>query len=1226
MQIEKGTKMSTIIKHLSIRVPWHESGWANGSCTCNIEKERSLGDNPPCLKNSGAFMSGKIHTIHQHHPYANPKNTDHKFTPFNDIVNTSQDVPAFSLIGIPYKYMLKNDESNVHSIYNTGFDAEKNKNLGGENWISHGVSQQKIFDYFYKDIQKDESLVVPYAKFCSLTDTPGSIIVGIGKVTGLGEIKQYPYSETHQTSINDITPRSWERSIQHSIRNDAPNGFLIPFDSIKKYLEDHYEENPDDFLIIVPGEFRGDFAYVTTHSSHDALIWLLNRAIEVIDKYIEKNIAKNISWRNCQEWCRAELKKVWQQRGIFPGLGALLSAQGIPFGYDVLNDAKSELTDENIFDEITEFIAKNRSVNVNLKKLTLGKFDEWKDDFNKNKDYYKIISRLVLTHDQAQFLLTLNDKTKKQIIENPYILHEITSLYSWTKITNILDDKNRIKGLNYYFGIKQIDYAIFRDPEIFGNKFMEIEQDDKRRIRAITVNILLADADAGSTLLPIDVAISKIMEFRSDYPIKDITKKRFEIDKYKQFFDELFIQKEILLKKSEEPEAKSIALKLHKYVEIDNLINEKICKKADLEFKNKVNRAEIEQLILNEFKIKKLGDGEKEKLDCLEIVANSPVSVLTGGAGTGKTTALSVLCEIDEIKNGDVLAIAPTGKATVVLRSKLPKEVQIKTVFQYLHNTKHCDVHTWSYYLTGQADTSAPATVIIDESSMLTEDMFAALIEACSTAKRIVFVGDPNQLPPIGAGKPFADLIKFLTSKNKVVKLEISNRHKSEGSNERLDVQLSKNFTEDKQKTDYLLNDLAKDNSNIEFVKYETADEIQNKISEIFEKIEIKNVDSFNKSLGGTENKGRLNFTDINKVDCWQILSPYKNKAEFGSSAINKQIHEKYRLKDGNIITGSYKVSDTQRSLGDDLIIFGDKVINIQNQNRKHWKYNKGWPDDKATQFIANGDIGIVNYVNYSPYAKWYEKNHKIEFISQPGAKYPFKASSNGDSDSQLELAYALTVHKSQRSGFKTTIFVINEPDNLPVDAILFSTTREMIYTAITRQVDKVFVLYNKEPFDLLKYAHQKYSNLAQRRTDLLNSEIPEVIEYKNRYYDSSLIHLTTKGDLVRSKSEVIVANALYYNKIAYEYERLIEFENGDKVLPDFTLKLENGKTLYWEHLGMLNNKEYKKHWTKKLKIYKAHRITEEIGNLILSVEGVESKGINTQDIENKIKLIKEKK
>jgi hypothetical protein len=255
-----------------------------------------------------------------------------------------------------------------------------------------------------------------------------------------------------------------------------------------------------------------------------------------------------------------------------------------------------------------------------------------------------IISRLVLTHNQAQFLLAINNKTKKQIIENPYILHEITSLYTWTQITNILDDKNGIKVLNYYFGIKQIDYAIFRDSEIFGDKFMEIEQDDKRRIRAITVNILLADADAGSTLLPIDVAISKITEFRSDYPIEDITKKRFEIDKYKQFFDELFIQKEILLKRSEESEAKSIALKLYKYVKIDNLINEKIRKKADMEFEDKVDRAEIEQLIIDDPELDQNGDGEKEKLNCLEIVANSPISVLTGGAGTGKTKALSLLC------------------------------------------------------------------------------------------------------------------------------------------------------------------------------------------------------------------------------------------------------------------------------------------------------------------------------------------------------------------------------------------------------------------------------------------------------------------------------------------------------------------------------------------------------------------------------------------------------
>ena len=119
---------------------------------------------------------------------------------------------------------------------------------------------------------------------------------------------------------------------------------------------------------------------------------------------------------------------------------------------------------------------------------------------------------------------------------------------------------------------------------------------------------------------------------------------------------------------------------------------------------------------------------------------------------------------------------------------------------------KRFDWNEMRFRLSKQPYTDLPETVIIDEASMLTEEMFGALMEAIGTVKRIIFVGDPNQLPPIGSGKPFVDLVNLLREElparsgldtprvcNCYGELRINRRQQKE--EERLDVNLSRCFT-----------------------------------------------------------------------------------------------------------------------------------------------------------------------------------------------------------------------------------------------------------------------------------------------------------------------------------------------------------------------------------------------------------------------------------------------
>jgi len=150
----------------------------------------------------------------------------------------------------------------------------------------------------------------------------------------------------------------------------------------------------------------------------------------------------------------------------------------------------------------------------------------------------------------------------------------------------------------------------------------------------------------------------------------------------------------------------------------------------------------------------------REKAAALEQLFRSRLSVLIGPAGTGKTTLLGMLCALPEVGKRGVLLLAPTGKARVRLEEQTGQRGAGKTLAQFLNRHQRYDGETGAYFpKKGAPRCGEFRTVIVDESSMLTEDQLAALFDACTNVKRYVLVGDPHQLPPIGAGRPFVDVV-----------------------------------------------------------------------------------------------------------------------------------------------------------------------------------------------------------------------------------------------------------------------------------------------------------------------------------------------------------------------------------------------------------------------------------------------------------------------------------
>lgn len=170
-----------------------------------------------------------------------------------------------------------------------------------------------------------------------------------------------------------------------------------------------------------------------------------------------------------------------------------------------------------------------------------------------------------------------------------------------------------------------------------------------------------------------------------------------------------------------------------------------------------------------------------------------------------------------------------------------------------------------------------------------------------------------------------------------------------------------------------------------------------------------------------------------------------------------------------------------------------------------------------------------------------------------------------------------------------------------------------------------MIILHQGARSDLRKYSSDDRSETARRLTNLF--EAPSPIAIDGRFFEENLIHRTSRGEMVRSKSEVIIADRLADLDVEYAYERPLTIEGVTKY-PDFTIEdMESGRAFYWEHCGMLYVPSYRKRWEEKLAWYKAHAIAPhedgggENGTLVITSESLQG-GISSQEIERIIRAV----
>jgi exodeoxyribonuclease V alpha subunit len=469
---------------------------------------------------------------------------------------------------------------------------------------------------------------------------------------------------------------------------------------------------------------------------------------------------------------------------------------------------------------------------------------------------------------------------------------------------------------------------------------------------------------------------------------------------------------------------------------------------------------------------------------------------------------------------------------------------------------------------------------------MIPMDLLGILFRALDLNKvtRLILVGDPNQLPPIGPGRPLVDIIAWLESnvegKKCLARLMERARHEDHESQA---LQLADGYLRDDTSPgdDDMLSRVSREDvgGDLEVRYWLDSRQLDEQLAAAMRK-HLRLTDDknayipFNVSVGFNEN---CKSVQPQLAERWQILSPVRNH-EYGTTEINRKIQARYR---GGMLDYSRGRGKGVTPFGDQEIVWTDKVM--QSANRRKTSYPKG----EGLDYVANGEIGLV--VQTSEGKAGQPDSLKVQFSTQPSSSYYYP---RRIAEGELELAYALTVHKSQGSDFDV-VFLI-----LPKNATTLS--RELLYTGLTRFRQKMVLLIERDTTVLEKLRSPQFSDTLLRNTNMFVLAVrPESVD---RYYAAHLIHRTRpsaahpQGIMVRSKSEVIVADILTSLGISCEYEQKLPSKDNpnDFRLPDFTVSYE-GDTFYWEHLGMLSVPSYREAWDRKRQWYEDNGFLDRV-------------------------------
>ena len=1058
-------------------------------------------------------------------------------------------------------------------------------------WIQAKDNQLALLDTFFSAVRPQESLCFFYAKQTPLSEKPDRVIVGVGRVTSVGGSTEYCYN----TAEPPLRAVLWERNVGHSLRPRLLDGFIFPYQEIAELAEDGGID-PEEFVAFAPNELFESYSYGSELLTDDGAVASLVRCAAVLQR-IRGTIEG--PWDSALAWVDTQLNGLWQARGAFPGLGSALSAFGYEWGlqhgsliaYDIqlLGERKGEPDHWKLLNDVMADPASLPKSTARL--LTPNLRQGWKGLREERRALLNLLSRCTLSEDQARRFYDSHSRneagiqaSEQELLANPYLIFE--------------QDRHAREPIVF----DTIDRGVFPDDSVrqrfpVAEPSMVGEPTDNRRVRALVVDFLEGAGAEGHTLLPQSWLIRRAREraLQPPCPLGE------DVLAAMQGTFAPIVQ-------CRDTAKGEMAYQVDRLSECGAIISSAVDKRAH--GRKHAATHDWARLVDNtigplpessvERKIERRA--RQEKAAALDVVFASRLAVLIGPAGTGKTTLIRMLSELPEVKGNGVLFLAPTGKARVRLEERTNLRGHGKTLAQFLLGFKRYNGASGRYFPNSKAGRCGDyRTVVIDECSMLTEEQLAALIDALSGVQRLVTVGDPRQLPPIGAGRPFVDIVRRLQPKNVESQFprcaasyaELTVPRRQQGVN-RPDVLLASHFNGRAldPAADSVLDNLDPNAEQmLRLVRWDHGEELEQRLmDELVDGLGLSSTEDevgFEKSLGGSEFGGKSwaffhaqspNIPDgaASKVEDWQVLAPLRAGAT-GVDALNRTIQARFR-KQVRELAEAARWRKVPTPFGRQGILYGDKVINIRNQRRKDVYPREG------ESYIANGDIGVVvgQYKGRNAKYRGPPWMMEVEFAGQLGRKYGFSKGEFGDDrDATLELAYCLTVHKTQGSEFRTTFVVLTNPCRL--------LSRELLYTALTRHQDQLVILHQGPIEDYRRYAGDEFSEIARRMTNLFVRPDPRRVSVgrASRFLEDGLIHRTERGELVRSKSELVIADKLYAAGVDYEYEQELVLSDGRTRYPDFVIEDDaSGITYYWEHLGMLDDPAYRARWERKRNEY----------------------------------------
>jgi len=1192
--------------HLTARVAWHDSRW-NG-CVCKAPSEnahcaaldrireerddeaedavsgRPWGELAPaqlpvCKAESGAFMSPTPWTREFVHPYAH---IEKAAATHGHLQPTLMKVPPYSAFAVPFAWMLRSEQDGIDESLPEPLPPDEESPFNSP-WVFGGARQEALLRLFFGRLAPEKSLVFFYCKEGQpLGDTISRLIVGVGRIESIAPPKAYDVLGEEPTYL------MWDRLFEHSIRPDGSDGFLLPYHD---YIEPTGDPDEDERRlgllreIAVPADMAHvrTFSYAAELAPPDIALSTLVRCLQSVRAIRRHGIAKG-PWDQREEWVNAQIAEVWQDRGAFPGLGPALEALGMRLGTALALDLQASAMLKPEDDPWPIVNALLRGDEAPPQATYVADLEAvrrtWMNLPDERRSLLQLLSRFAMTTKQARRWFEPRERLKSttekvsdlDILENPYRMSE-TDLGEWrdSPVSIGMVDRGLLP-----------DSAIAARHPVFSPSALS-SPNDPRRVRAAIVAVLREAAQAGDTLLAtaetlhraamLDLARSCVIG--ADWPAAN----RATLDGVVELVD---------VRIGEADGQAVAALQLAELRDRETRLRSILSKRAaktlpEIEadwptlLKQAISEAGGSFNPENERHVLAL----REQAEALRRLTSRRLTALVGRAGTGKTSVMGALLLCPSLAKDGVLFLAPTGKARVRLGKAANAEAM--TVAQFLNRLDRYDGERQRPLFSGQQRYRKEKTVVIDECSMLTMDDLVAVLLALDLAhvQRMILVGDPNQLPPIGVGRPFADFVAFLEEaadsdsesdgqEDALARLTVEVRAATEGETSDT-LRLASWFTRERQPVDAdrVLGDLELGQSfnDLEILFWKTPEELRSQLVDAFRRhlglAGPDDIAGFNASLGIDE-RGWVPFDAPDGSECWQVLSPVRMQSH-GVHDLNRWVQRCFRAKELRAAAQRRSVS-----LGDESIVVRDKVIQTMNQWRSAY-------DGKTSEkhYLANGEVGLV--------APGKQGWLNVLFAGRPDLRFGYRAKDFSGDGAPLELAYALTVHKAQGSEF-TKVFVILPRFCRPL-------SRELLYTALTRSREQmVLLIEGEDATTLFDYTRPERSEVAQRNTNLFLSVLRS--EAAEMPYAQHLIHRTEKGHMVRSKSELVIANMLFQHGIEYEYERV--YEPG-RLRPDFSFITPEGDLIIWEHLGMMDRADYRRGWEWKRQWYLSNGLEEDL-------------------------------